>query len=149
NFSSVDGQVSVKLETSLASPIQDGLDYLTHFPHFCVEQTVSRFYPNLITRQTLMNFSDVVDSGELDTQLDENLEAALTKLIEEQDADGGWGWFGNMESHPYVSAYVLLALTDATKIGIEIPSQILDDASNFLTNYVSNFEIDITSEDFE
>ena len=41
------GELDITLEPSLAAGMTGGLTYLTHYPYECVEQTMSRFLPNV------------------------------------------------------------------------------------------------------
>ena len=52
-FDVTQGELSVKLDPSLAATTIDGLDYLRNYPYQCIEQTVSRFLPNIITYRAL------------------------------------------------------------------------------------------------
>ncbi len=47
------GELSIRLDPSLAAGMADGLTYLKHFPYECTEQTVSRFLPNVLTYRAL------------------------------------------------------------------------------------------------
>jgi uncharacterized protein YfaS (alpha-2-macroglobulin family) len=48
-----DGALTVTLDPSLAAGLLEGLTYLEHYPYECIEQTVSRFLPNLFTVRAL------------------------------------------------------------------------------------------------
>ena len=43
------GGLDVVVEPSLAAGMRGGLSYLEHYPYECVEQTMSRFLPNVAT----------------------------------------------------------------------------------------------------
>ena len=45
------GELTIQVSPSLAAGMTDGLNYLEHFPYECIEQTISRFLPNVITTQ--------------------------------------------------------------------------------------------------
>ena len=47
------GELTIKVEPSLAATTIDALDYLRNFEHQCIEQTVSRFLPNIMTWRAL------------------------------------------------------------------------------------------------
>jgi hypothetical protein len=112
------GELSVRLDPSLAAAMTEGLDYLEHFPYECTEQTVSRFLPNVLTYRALQ------DLGLSDPALEEHLpalvEEGLSKLYAQQHPDGGWGWWPEGESNPTLSAYVVFALTKAREAGFEV-----------------------------
>ena len=48
-----DAKLSVEVSPSLAASMQSGLTYLDDYPYLCMEQTVSRFLPNVITSRAL------------------------------------------------------------------------------------------------
>ncbi len=124
------GELDVVVEPSLAAGMLDGLDYLKHYPYECVEQTVSRFLPNLVTALALQRLD--VDNPELQAELDEQLSVGLQKLINWQNPDGGWGWWSNLMSDRYITGYVLWSLWTAQQAGYTVPDNTLADGIFFL-----------------
>ncbi len=124
------GELTVHLDPSLAVTTIDAFDYLRNFPHQCIEQTVSRFLPNVMTYRALQ------DLGLQDPALEANLyivlNQALDKLTADQNPDGGWGWFGHMESNPLVTAYAALGLIEAKGAGFDIDQGMIDRALNYV-----------------
>ena len=45
-----DANVSVQVSPSLAASMQDSLTYLQDYSYYCMEQTISSFLPNVVTR---------------------------------------------------------------------------------------------------
>ncbi len=105
------GELTIKLNPSLAATTIDGLNYLRNYPYQCIEQTVSRFLPNIITYRALQKLN--LDKPELRVQLENGVTYALARLQREQHPDGGWGWFPNDESNPLTSTYALMGLAEA------------------------------------
>ncbi len=129
------GELTVRLDPSLAATVTDTFEYLKNYPHQCIEQTVSRFLPNVVTYRALGEL-DIHDPA-LEANLHIVLEEALAKLVAEQNPDGGWGWFVNMESNPLVTAYAALGLIEARGAGFEIEQGMLDRALNYVrTDFV-------------
>ncbi len=124
------GQLTVKLEPSLAAGMVAGLDYLTHYPYECVEQTVSRFLPNLFTARALQTLG--IERPELATGLNDEIEVGLQRLINRQNPDGGWGWWGGMESNRFITGYVLWSLWHAQTAGYAVPETTIANALTFL-----------------
>lgn len=124
------GILNIKLSPTLAASMTDSLEYLEHFAYECVEQTVSRFLPNVITTRALKS------AGLSDLKLEESLQAqveiALQRLYAWQNPDGGWGWWGNRESDPNTSAYVVLGLVEASKAGYTINEDVLTAGVKYL-----------------
>ncbi len=54
HFDPDQGALSIQLDGSLTASAADALRYLEHYPYECVEQTVSRFLPNILTYQALL-----------------------------------------------------------------------------------------------
>jgi uncharacterized protein YfaS (alpha-2-macroglobulin family) len=134
------GELVVHIDPSLAVTTVDALDYLKNFPHQCIEQTISRFLPNVMTYRALKNLG--IEDPDLTANLQEVLTYALTKLTNEQNPDGGWGWFGMMESDPHVTAYAVLGLVEARDAGFTIDSGMVDRALNFVRGYFVRPNID-------
>ena len=124
------GELTVRLDPSLAVAATDAFDYLRNFPHQCIEQTVSRFLPNVRTYRALRDLG--LNDPELEANLYTVLEDALDKLSAEQRADGGWGWFYDMESDPLVTAYALLGLAEARDADFEVDFNMIDRAAQFV-----------------
>jgi uncharacterized protein YfaS (alpha-2-macroglobulin family) len=135
----------------------DALPYLAGYPYGCVEQTMSRFYPSVLVKDTLkkmgtdletidkqrrqMNPADlanrfgryqspVFDSAELDRMV----RAGLDRIYYLQRNDGGWGWWREDDSSPYQTAYVVQGLHAARQAGINVDGGVYERALNYLQN---------------
>ena len=126
----VNGELSVSLEPSLAATTIDGLDYLKNFPYQCTEQTVSRFFPNVITYGALASLN--LDDPTLEANLNTAVNFALQGLYAEQHVDGGWGWFVQDSSNALVTAYALLGLNAALETGFPVNEDAIRRAQNYL-----------------
>lgn len=136
-FNVTQGDLTVKIDRSLAAATVDGLDYLQNYPYQCIEQTVSRFLPNVITSRAFAQL------GLIDTELQANLDVAVNfgiqRLYAQQHADGGWGWFPEDESNPITTAYALIGLVEANRSGYPIDQNVINRAAEFVQNRVNNF----------
>ncbi len=124
------GDLTIRLDPSLAVTATDAFDYLRNYPHQCIEQTISRFLPNVMTYRALRDLG--LQDPELEADLYVVLTEALEKLTAEQNPDGGWGWFGHMESDALVTAYAALGLVEARNAGFEIDPLMIERALNFV-----------------
>jgi uncharacterized protein YfaS (alpha-2-macroglobulin family) len=124
------GELSIRLDPSLAAGMVDGLDYLEHYPYECTEQTVSRFLPNVLTYRALKDLG--ISDPELEARLPGLVQEGLDKLYSQQHADGGWGWWWDSESNPYLTAYVVFALVKARQADFAVRSDVLDRGVTFL-----------------
>ena len=76
------GELTVKLDGSLTAATQDALDYLEHYPYECVEQTVSRWLPNVLTYKA---FEDLgIDNPELEAGPGPMVGIGLQRLYSQQ-----------------------------------------------------------------
>ncbi|MFN8562123.1 MAG: Ig-like domain-containing protein [Anaerolineae bacterium] len=124
------GELTVALDPSLAATTIDGLDYLQNYPYQCVEQTVSKFLPNIMTYRALASLR--LDNPALKMQLDSNVNYGIQRLYALQHVDGGWGWFVQDASNPLTTAYALIGLSEAQTQGFNVSDTVLRNARNFL-----------------
>jgi hypothetical protein len=124
------GELQIEIAPSLVAGMQGGLNYLEHYPYECVEQTISRFLPNVMTARALRNagFSD----PELETKLDALISTALQRIYSQQNPDGGWGWWGTVKSNPLTSAYVLFGLDQAMESGFTVDNDVFAQGRAYL-----------------
>jgi uncharacterized protein YfaS (alpha-2-macroglobulin family) len=132
----------------------DALPMLMGYPYGCTEQSMSRFYPTILAANTLRKlginlealarrppgkgprFADrfqvfqaaVFDSREMARMAD----AGLQRLYNFQHKDGGWGWWPDDASSPYMTAYVLTGLQLTRQAGHEVRPEVLDSAYVYL-----------------
>ncbi len=124
------GQLTIRLQPSLAASMTDSLTYLKQYPYECVEQTVSRFLPNVLATQAMRAAG--LNDPDLEKGLSEQVQTALQRLYSSQNADGGWGWWGEGKSDPQVSAYVILGLVEAKAAGYSADGAVIDRGLNYL-----------------
>lgn len=129
-----DGQLTIKVSPSLAAGMTDSLQYLKSFPYDCLEQTVSRFLPNVLTAQALKAAG--LSDPDLENGLADQVNVALQALYKWQNLDGGWGWWGNDKSDPLTSAYVVLGLYEAGQAGYTVTGAVLERSLNYLSAQV-------------
>lgn len=124
------GTLTVQLDPSLAVTTLDSLDYLRNYPHQCIEQTVSRFLPNVTTYRALESLG--VNDPLLEEQLFSAIDFGVEKLRAGQNPDGGWGWFAGMESNPIVTAYATFGLMEVQNLSYALERELIDNAVSFL-----------------
>ncbi len=113
------GSIHVTLSPSLASSIFNALDELIGYPYGCVEQTMSRFLPTVVVDNTLKQLNVPFDEKKR-AEIPKMVNKGLTKLYGMQHDDGGWGWWSNDESDPFMTAYVMYGMTIARSAGYEV-----------------------------
>jgi len=107
----------IEVTPSVAGTLFGALDYLTAYPYGCTEQTMSSFLPNVIVTQALKNVktSSIKDSNDLPRKVQKGMD----RLYAYQHNDGGWGWWKDDQSDPFMTAYVVSGLTLAKQNGYE------------------------------
>jgi len=121
NTDSNSRRLRIEVAPSVAGTLFGALDYLTTYPYGCTEQTMSSFLPNIIVSQTLKEFKSTSIRNSND--LKKKVEQGRNRLYSFQHADGGWGWWMNDETDPFMTAYVVDGLTLAKQAGFEIDEE--------------------------
>jgi hypothetical protein len=130
------GGLTVHLEPSLAAAMREGLDYLEAFPYDCVEQTVSRFLPNVATFRALRDLG--LEDPDLAARLPQQVAIGLQRLYTLQGNDGGWGWWAASESSPLITAYALFGMAQAREAGFIVDARSVDRAVEYLYNWLDS-----------
>jgi uncharacterized protein YfaS (alpha-2-macroglobulin family) len=107
----------VEAAPSVAATLFGALDYLTGYPYGCVEQTMSQFLPTVIVANTLR---DVEQASIRDTNnIGKKVRKGTERLYNFQHEDGGWGWWKDDPTDPWMTAYVVDGLTMASRAGYQ------------------------------
>lgn len=129
SYNFTDANLKIELSPSLAASMQSSLSYLADYEYLCMEQTISRILPNVITKRALKAAEiNLPISAYLDTQV----SAALQRIYAKQGSDGGWNWWDGAESDPYTSAYVIYGLIETQESGYEISAEVLQRGITYL-----------------
>ncbi len=127
------GDLTVKIDHSLAAGMAESLDYLEHYPYECTEQTVSRFLPNVFTMRAYQTLK--LKNPDLEKRLPALVNTGLQRLYNGQHDDGGWGWWLQGDSDPAISAYVLLGLVEARRVDVTpVNEEVINQAVIYLQN---------------
>ena len=139
SFDVIEGELTVKVNPSLAASMTDGLTYLETYPYECVEQTISRFLPNAITSRAMKaaGWSD----PDLAQNLDLQVSTGLQKLYTQQNSDGGWGWWSKENSDLLTSSYAVLGLVEAREAGYLVDSEVVQKGIRFLRSQLQSRSI--------
>jgi len=105
----------IQASPSIAGTLFGALDYLTGYPYGCTEQTMSQFLPNVVVAQALKDVKTA--SIRQSNDLDRKVQRGLDRLYGFQHDDGGWGWWKNDPTDPFMTAYVIDGLTMASRAG--------------------------------
>jgi len=153
-------QLEITLSPGLGGVMIDALPYLVGYPYGCVEQTMSRFYPTVLVKDTLrkmgtdlekigaqrkqMNPDDVKKRFKGDDQnpvynsreLDRMVTSGLRRIYSFQRDDGGWGWWREDDSSPFQTAYVILGLHAAREAGVNVDDNAYHRGLGYLQNAI-------------
>ncbi len=110
--------IEIGLAPSLAGSMLGALDFLTGYPYGCTEQTLSSFLPNLVVARTLAQLK--LTPTERLSLLDRQVTAGVTRLLDYQHEDGGWGWWKTDENHPFMTAYAIYGLLETKANGYQV-----------------------------
>ena len=110
--------LSVRLSPTLAGAVVESLEDLARYPYGCVEQTMNSFLPDLVADKALKSMG-MPRSGKL-KELPAMVRKGLRQLYSMQHSDGGWGWWNDDPSHPYLTAYAVYGLSRAKRLGWDV-----------------------------
>lgn len=130
SFEAGGGGLNVELAPSLGAAMMDSLAALENFPYACTEQILSRFLPNLETYRVVQEFG--LEAPNLQARLNRTVDEGLAQLRERQNQDGGWGWWPEGQSDPYVTAYVIFGLSRAREAGVAVNENLLRSGLDYL-----------------
>lgn len=134
------GSLEFIIAPTLINNLTQSFSFLTDFAYGCAEQTMSRHLSNVVFKQIENTFTKSGLKKVLpeNAKTDEMINDALQKIYQLQRYDGGWGfWSESMKSYPYLSAYILFGLNETQKAGYKVNSEILNNAKNYLKNYLN------------
>lgn len=134
-------RVQIKFASTLLGNILSSLDELVGYPYGCVEQTMSRFLPSIIVANLIKDLNVNVSSKTMN-KLPEIVKKGLNRLKELQHFDGGWGWWENDQTNPYMTAYVMYGLTLTKETGYLVPEKMIQDGLKSLRNLLRDHSLD-------
>ena len=140
----------ILLTPSIASSILSSIEYLVGFPYGCVEQTMSRFLPNVIVSKAFEELhlcDDFIGNnvkapekienkyGGLLKDLPDMVRAGLERLYSYHHSDGGWGWWQYDKSLSSMTAYVVYGLSLAEKAGYQVDTYKINSAIKWMEKH--------------
>ncbi|PYE53352.1 alpha-2-macroglobulin family protein [Deinococcus yavapaiensis] len=123
----------VDVSPSLLSAVTPALEYLVGYPYGCTEQTMSRFLPALLAKEAL---GENALPADIRKALPDIVSLGVTRLLDFQHEDGGWGFWEFDASTLEMSAYVLRGLTKAKALGVNVDNAALDRAVTYVAKAV-------------
>jgi len=134
-------KVTLKLSPTLIGNILSSIDELVGYPYGCVEQTMSRFLPSIIVANLLNELKLELKSKTFD-DLPAIVKSGLKRLKDFQHQDGGWGWWENDQTNPFMTAYVMYGLVLTKSAGYKVNYELLSRGSEALRKFIQDKMID-------
>lgn len=129
-------RLRIALAPSLAGPMLGALPSLIQYPYGCTEQTLSRFVPAMVAAKTIEELK--LPAPDAAKELPEIVKAARSTLYSYQHSDGGWGWWPDDNSDPYMTAYAVYGLSLAKESGYEIERERILQGLRAMQNYFAS-----------
>lgn len=128
-------KVILKLSPTLIGNILSSIDELVAYPYGCVEQTMSRFLPAIIVANLIKEIKLDIKQKTLD-ELPKVISEGLKRLKDFQHTDGGWGWWKDDQTNPFMTAYVMYGLSITRKAGFDVDRRMIENGLIVLRNLV-------------
>lgn len=87
---------------------------------------MGRFVPDVVVLDTLKRLGWRDES--LEREVPKMVRDGLQRIYDEQNDDGGWGWFKGEETHRFMTAYVVYGLALAKQAGFEVEQERMERA---------------------
>lgn len=116
--------LEISLSPSIMGSIFNSLEYLASYPYGCVEQTMSCFLPDIFVYKTMKDMG--IKNEKLEKEIPDMVQEGLKKLYDYNHYDGGWGWWMDDDTNPYLTALVVYGLSEAKKAGFKIDEYYLN-----------------------
>lgn len=130
-------KVTLKLSPTLIGNILSSIEELVAYPYGCVEQTMSRFLPAIIVTNLIREIKLDIKQKTLD-ELPKVISEGLKRLKDFQHNDGGWGWWKDDQTNPYMTAYVMYGLSLTKKSGYQVVDKMFFSGLNVLRNLLKS-----------
>lgn len=115
------------------------LENLTEYPHGCLEQTISKAFPQLY----VATLNEALKRGNPDAkQLTYHIQETITKLVALQNMNGGLSYWPNGYTHEWSSIYAFHFLTEAKKQGHVVPDYMYRQLKRHIVALVRNIELE-------
>ena len=130
NFIAGSSKGKLLLSTSPLVQFNDHLDELIGYPHGCLEQTVSKAFPQLYVKDLIKKFNQGNRTAE---NPDYNIQEAIRKLAGMQLNNGGISyWPGGYEENWWGTVYAAHFLYEAKRAGFQVDQNLLEKVYTYL-----------------
>ncbi|MFC1810273.1 MG2 domain-containing protein [Patescibacteria group bacterium] len=138
------GSLKINTSATLAVFISDGLNSLLQFPYGCTEQIASKLDAIAIIQKGL-DLENIGDKFELEEiifdgnqyTLEELVPLGLARIYENQNSDGGFGYFGHWESNFYLTLRMVKTLSSLKSAGFNVSQDRITNAANYIVKEIN------------
>ncbi len=128
-------QTTIEISTLPISNFEGRLNGLIHYPHGCIEQTISGAFPQLYLSE-ITNLSNSQSE-----EIQKHIKYTVEQLTRFQQPNGGMSyWPGGSYASEWGSIYAMHFLGEAEKKGYEIPSHLKNNLLNYLDSSSKKWE---------
>ena len=136
------GGIDLNISPTLAYLLPKNLELLRSYPYECVEQTISKIFPNalILHNKILVKLFPEKEKKEIENLI----SAGLSKIYTAQSLEGSWGYFAGWSSgkyENYLTSYVLIALEEMKKSGATIDEKVLEKARSYLATQKDDLDL--------
>jgi len=143
------GEVKINASATLAVFLSDALNYLIRYPYGCAEQIASKLNALAIVKQGL-NLPNLQEKFQLEKvryegkeyTIEEIVNIGLSKLYDQQRADGGFGFWDYGRSNFYLTLHVIEALENLKLAGFNVNEAVIAKAKEYVKIHLST-QIDL------
>lgn len=96
----------VCVSSSAFGPIIGNFSSLIDYPYGCTEQTMSKLMPSVVAMRMHQALGAPLSRADID-KFQKVYKKGMEKLDGYQHSDGGWGWWENDDSNPYLTSLVM------------------------------------------
>lgn len=133
--------LTIYITPSIAATLLDSLEYLAAYPYGCVEQTMSRFIPDVYVARVMKELG--IRNAKLEKELPAMVKDGLNRIYGMQHSDGGWGWWSRGDSDYWMSAYVVFGLQETKRSGFSIQDDVLNRGVRFLLDNLKEVDDEV------
>ena len=114
--------------------VLNGVEYLSNYPHGCIEQTTSPMIASLYVKK-YVNTNNISSNIDYDAKINQGIERLTTGAMAPKDMGNGvyaWGLWGNWNPKVIYTAYVLYGLTTTKIEGQTVNQSYIDNGIKYI-----------------
>jgi len=143
DFNFVPESITISINPSPITQMLKATKFLIEYPYGCIEQTLSRFIPNLALERLLSKkgYGYLLDE-KIKKKLNDMTKTGIARVEQHQNDDGTWGWWSGYRGNAFVTGYVLFSLRVASASDYAITRNIAEKGLDSIANYFRNPDVE-------